>query len=285
MDELSDLIYSDEAAKNRVEFYHGYNSINFFVEDKGKEYEYETILNRLLEEKVHISTVFALGGKINVIKQFYECGEITNGIKNIYIVDGDFDRYTFPDEMINAPCFIYLKAYNIESYFIDEKACCQFAKGKLQCVDKVVKEKIDFMHWKNKIIYQAKKLFLCYCYLKKYHPSQESVSRSHYLFIDQKNGFERDDGAYNGYWKSILMLDHEAQRKIEEIIKIYEHINGNDYYNLICGKFLLTSLYCHLRNVVGKKINKDDLRWHLINNFKIASLNYVKEAILSQLEV
>lgn len=284
MDELGDLIYSDEAVINRVEFYQGYNSVNFFVEDKGKEYEYETILNRLLEGKVRIFTVFALGGKINVINHFHERGKLTNGIKNIYIVDGDFDRYVSPSEMINAPCFIYLKAYNIESYFIDEKACCQFAKGKLKCVDKDVKEKIAFVHWKTKIVHQATKLFLCYCFLKKYHPQQKSVSRNHYLFIDDNNGFERADGAYNDYWKKILALDSEAQNKIKEIAKKYNRINGRDYYNLICGKFLLTSLYCHVRNVIGKKFDSNDLRWHLINNFEIASLNYVKESILEQME-
>lgn len=284
MDELSDLIYSNEAAINRIEFYQGYNDVNFFVEDKEKEYEYETILNRLLEGKFRISSVFALGGKKDVIKRFYECGEISNGIKNIYIVDGDFDRYTYPDEMINTSCFIYLKAYNIESYFIDENACYQFAKGKMRCVDKVVKEKINFKHWKTKIVHQAKKLFLCYCFLKKYHPSEESVGRNHYLFIEQISGFEREDGAYDDYWKSILMLDQDAPRKIKEIAQIYEYINGNDYYNLICGKFLFTSLYCHLRNIIGKSFPQYDLRWHLINNFKITSLDYVKEAILAHID-
>ncbi len=285
MNDSSDLTYSKEAAISRVKFYQGFSDVNFFVEDMGKEYEYETILNRMLEGKVCPINVLGLGGKPNVIKHFHECGENTGGVPNIYLVDGDFDRYTSPEEMIVASCFIYLKAYNIESYFIDEEACYQFAKGKLKCVDSRVREKVDYSNWRDKIVGQAKKLFLCYCFLKKHHPSQESVSRNAYLFLDQKTGFERNDGAYDNYWKSILSLDSDTQKKIDEIIKAYEYINGSDYYNLICGKFLLTSLYCHLVNAIGKSFLQEDLRWHLINNFEITSLDYVKEAILAQIEI
>ena len=44
------LQFSEEAELNRYLFYSDLNEINFFVEDKDKEYEYETIFLRLFKE-------------------------------------------------------------------------------------------------------------------------------------------------------------------------------------------------------------------------------------------
>ncbi|TCL38079.1 uncharacterized protein DUF4435 [Anaerospora hongkongensis] len=277
-----ELVYSSEASATRYLYYQELNDINIFVEDAGKEYEYETIFKRLLGDQYSISTIFALGGKSNVRRRYEEFGSETPGnslIKNFYIVDGDFDRYINPDELINDPCFIYLETYNIENYFLDENACTQFAKGRLRCFDSVVKNKINFCFWKDTIVEQASKLFLCYCFVKKYFPSNESVKRSAYLFIDYKTGFERSDGAYQQYWEFILELDSDAEKKISEIANNYEQINGNNYYNLICGKFLIDSLYSYIRSIITSKFDKDDFKWHLINHFDISQLNYIKSII------
>ena len=42
-----ELRYTREAELNRYLFYKDINEINFFVEDKNKEFEYETILEKL----------------------------------------------------------------------------------------------------------------------------------------------------------------------------------------------------------------------------------------------
>lgn len=277
---LDDLMYSSEAQAARFLLYQGLNEINLIVEDANKQYIYETIFKRMLGNKYNIATVFAVGGKPAVIKSYYEFKNETDGIKNFYIVDGDFDRYILKDKMINDPCFIYLKTYNIENYFIDEEACLQFTKGRLKCLDKEVKRKINFEYWKKRIVHESSKLFMCYCFLKKYYPTVETLSRSSYLFIDYKTGFEREDGAYQEYWSSILELDENAQEKIEQLNLIYQNINGQDYFNLICGKFLLDSLCCYLRKILGSKFNFDDFEWHLVNHFDISRLDYVKHAIL-----
>lgn len=280
MDDSDELMYSDEAAATRYLFYQGLNDINLFVEDAGKEYEYETIFKRLLGENYHIDTIFAAGGKLKVKELFKELGEKKDEIKNFYIVDGDFDRYIYPDDMINNPCFIYLKTYNIENYFLDQVACIQYTKGKLKCLDCEAKEKLDFIRWKETIVTQSAKLFLCYCFIKKYHPEIQTLSKNPYQFIDQLTGFERTDGAYQQYWERVLQLDIDAGNRIAEIETIYKYINGDDYFNLICGKFLFISLSCHVRSIIGKKFKNEDLRWHLINNFDISKLEYVKTAIL-----
>lgn len=279
-DESDDLLYSAEAQATRFILYQGLNEINLIVEDANREHIYETIFKRMLGDQYNISTIFAVGGKPAVIERYKEFKSNTNGIKNYYIVDGDFDRYIYSDSMICDPCFIYLKTYNIENYFIDENACIQFAKGRLKCLDKEVKRRINFDYWKKRIVNEASKLFLCYCFLKKYHPTVKTLSRSSYLFIDNKTGFEREDGSYQKYWSSILEMDENAQEKIDELKHIYQNINGQDYFNLICGKFLLDSLCCYLRKILGSKYDFDDFEWHLVNHFDISKLDYVKFAII-----
>lgn len=280
IDDLDNLSYSQEALATRFILFQGLNSINLFVEDVGSEYLYETIFKRLLGDDYNIQAIFPQGGKPKVKECYLEFGEDTNGIKNFYIVDGDFDRYIHQNDMINSHCFIYLKAYNIENYFIDEKACIQFSKGHLKCLDNVAKSKVDFYNWKNRIVSESAKLFLCYCFVQKFHPTKGTLSRSSFLFLDQKTGFEKK-GEYQKYWnQEILPLDTRAQDKINEIDRIYKSINGNDYFNLICGKFLLDSLCAYLRNIFDDTFNKEEFKWHLVNHFDISKLYYVKQKIL-----
>lgn len=283
MNNLEDLAYSSEASVTRYMFYQGLNDINIFIEDEGKEYEYETIFKRLLGDKYKITSIFAGGGKKgieNIYKEFGIANENNPKIKNIYIVDGDFDRYIYPDKMIISPCYIYLKTYNIENYLIDENACIRFSKGRLRCLDEITKRKLDFEHWRTTIVGQASKLFLCYCFVKKFHPENKTLSRSSYKFIDCETGFERKDDAFTEYWGWILSLDNLAGNKISDIKAKYIEINGDDYFNLICGKFLLDSLCSYVRKVIGSKFDHDDFKWHLINNFDITKLNYVKDSIV-----
>lgn len=281
MDNSDELMYSSEASATRSLFYQGLNDINLFVEDAGLEYEYETIFKRLLKDKYCITAIFALGGKTNVKQKYAEFGSSMGGVKNFYIVDGDFDRYIAPDEMINDECFIYLRTYNIENYFVDQYACEQFAKSKLKCLDKEVTVRVGFADWKERIVNEAKKLFLHYCLVQKYNLGIKTLLRSHYMFIDQITGFEREDDSFEKFKNSILELAPDAEDKIAEIVIDYEALNGDDYSGLICGKFLLTSLFCHLRNIVRCNFKAEDLRWYLVNNFDISKLDYVKEKLLS----
>ena len=176
---------------------------------------------------------------------------------------------------------LYLRAYNIENYFVDQYACEQFAKSKLKCLDREVTVRVGFANWKERIVNEAKKLFLYYCFIQKSNLGIPTLSRSEYLFIDQMNGFERADDSFEKFKNSVLEVVPDAEDKIVEIATDYEAINGDDYSNFICGKFLLTSLYCHLRNIVNCKFRTEDFRWYLVNNFDISKLDYVKEALLA----
>ena len=59
-------------------------------------------IRRLLEDKFCIRAIFSLGGKSNVKKLYREFGNNTGGVKNYYIVDGDFDRYIDSESMIQT---------------------------------------------------------------------------------------------------------------------------------------------------------------------------------------
>lgn len=276
-----ELFFSEEAELNRYLFFSDLNDINFFVEDKDKEYEYETIFKRLLGDRYRISAIIAANGKPGVKEAFEEFGiydKTDVRKKNIFIVDGDFDRYIRCEEMIDSPHFIYLKYYNIENYFIDKNAVLKFAKGKLCLLDKDVKEKVKYEVWRNTIVEQAKKLFLLYCAVQSKLPEEPNVARREYLFINDQTGFERPN-AYQEYFDYIVEKEPNILLEVEKVRKKYEEINGCEYYGLICGKFLLTSLYVYLKGICKCNFTKNELRWALLNEFDISSLKYIKECV------
>lgn len=284
--DLGDLRFSDDSIIARYKIKKEYNTIHIFVEDKDKEYEYETIFQRLFEDDNTMSddNIYTVGGKAKLIEIFKELGECNaddSKIKHIYIADGDFDRYLNPEKMINSPNFIYLETYNIENYFIDEKASVLFLKGKLKCTDREVKKRLDFDNWLNKIVEQSTKLFLLYCSVQRLNPSEPNVARNPYEFLDMNTGFERSDGAYDRYFRQQEKMNNNISLAIYDIKRKYEKINGNNYFNLICGKFLMTSLYRHILHITKSSFREDDFRWGLICYFDISKLDYLKNKIIS----
>lgn len=278
MSEEQDLVYSLDAMINSMHFFQDINKIHIVVEDYNKQAEYESIFKRLLKDQYRIEKIFTVGGKQNV-KYCYEQLKNDSSLPVVFIVDGDFDRYKNPSEMILDDRFIYLKKYNIESYFIDEKACMMFAKTYLHKLDEEVKDRLKFYYWESTIVAQAKDLFFLYCYIQIYNPKEINVSRNPYLFIDSKTGFKRNDGAFEEFKERIYAQDENAEQRVQDIVLRYESINGQDYCSLICGKFLLTSLKCYLHNIVEVNFRDNDLRWYLINNFDVDELDYVREGI------
>lgn len=284
-DKNGDLVFSSEAAATRSVLYHGLNDINLYVEDENRQYEYEKIFQRLLGNHYSIKTIFAVGGKNKVEAAYREFGKQYHGIPNFYIVDGDFDRYIEAKrvKMIQDDCFIYLKTYNIENYLIDEQACISYAQGLLRQTEATVIQRVDYPSWKARIVSEAKKLFLCYCFVESIKAPEKSVGRSPYQFIDIATGFEKTDGSFDEYQDHVISLSVDYDAQMETIIEAYERENGDDYFNLICGKFLLTCLACHLNKLKNTKtkINEDDFKWFLINEFDVSSLEYVKQRILA----
>ena len=143
-DNVEGLSFSREALSNRSLFLAQLNDINIYVEDVGKEYEYEEIFERLFENNLNIFSIFPLGGKEAVIKGHQSKGlRDSNGKLNIFIVDGDFDNL-WDDQKIISPNLIYLTRYNIESYYCSKEAVIKFIRSFLKCTRNEAEAKIHF---------------------------------------------------------------------------------------------------------------------------------------------
>lgn len=289
MENTSDLVYSSDASANRYLYFKDSQDINIFVEDQNKEYEYEEIFKKLLPF-ANIKTIFSTGGKLAMKERFYEFGVVDPSMPshpNVFIADGDFDRIIFSKNMIRNEHFIYLDAYNFEDYLLDEIACIRFAMGKLHTSSAATKTILKFSEWYQKIIEQAKKLFITYCFIQSYYPMVPTLNNGAYIFINEKTGFERV-GAYKKY-KETLLSSHNInidceKEKLEAIDKKYQSIYGNDYWHLICGKFLIKSLMCYLGSKGVKHFREDDLRWWLIDHINLENLDYLSEKINKLIE-
>lgn len=267
MDNTDALLYTNEAEATRYFYYKDSQEINFFVEDKNKEYEYELLFEKLFPE-LKIKTIFSSGGKPAMENLFHEFGifDHDNDLHpNIYIVDGDFDVIINPSNMIQNDHYIYLDAYNIESLLFEEIACVRLSMCKLEKSFSYTKDKININAWYSKIINQSKELFYIYCFLKAYYPTIKNVGNSPYLFIDPNTGFEKAN-ALNEYKLTLKDSGIDlAQDKLDNIINKFSLEYGQDYWRLVCGKFVLTSLVHYLK-AKGVSVNYKDLKHHFLLN-------------------
>ena len=69
MESTDDLRYSSEAVETEYLFFCDLNDINIFVEDEGKEFEYETIFKRLLGKKYKITKTSSIELLIDAISE------------------------------------------------------------------------------------------------------------------------------------------------------------------------------------------------------------------------
>ena len=298
-----------------------------------EEYFYEKIFDRLFDNENMLLKPIGLGGKNKVISRFNENKEKGEN-DYFYLVDGDFDRY-IGIELIEDDRFIYLEAYNIESYIIDENVVYNFLTGRLKKTKSEVRDLFDFNKWKQKIVDESKKLFLCYAFIlsylnniedsdiiidKRYNAkgnsflSIENVSRSPFKFLNDKTGYEQV-GRFDEYYQEVILRLHidngykiSVNKEIIKCTKIlksysdydktqrvynssicsisekYESINGEDYYNLICGKFLISSLKSCIKNLLSREklmtnIYDQDFENQLASYCDIDKLSYVKDKI------
>ncbi len=267
MDNTDALLYTHEAEATRYFYYKDSQEINFFVEDKNKEYEYELLFEKLFPD-LTIKTIFSSGGKPAMENLFQEFGvfdQDNNSHPNIYIVDGDFDIIIAPDNMIQHEHYIYLDAYNIESLLFEETACVRLSMCRLEKGFSYTKDKIKIKDWYSKIINQSQKLFVIYCFLKAYYPTVKNVGNSPYLFIDPSTGFEKTN-VMDEYRLTLqdngINLD---QDKLDDILYKFSLKYGNEYWRMICGKFILTSLMHYLKTK-GVSVNYRDLKHHFLLN-------------------
>ncbi|NLQ55656.1 DUF4435 domain-containing protein [Streptococcus mutans] len=296
------LRHSPQALHNRQRFLANANDFNLYVEDTGYEFWYKEIFKRM---GYRIVSVIASGDKKRVVADYREYGPETDGKLNFYITDGDFWRYTSPEKMILDDCFIYLHTYNIESYFIDENYSTQFLKGRLRTDDQGVMESgFDFDEWQQCIVDESNSLFFMYATIEgltailgESTPSfSQDVGKTvsgAIQFLNFETGFVKEEALEKESERIMKLvskynLSDEFNRVMQEIIQKYHSVYGKEYYNLICGKYLFTSLTKYIQGILKSNsakttIEYNDFKWGCINSFDISKLDYIKDIIDTKL--
>ena len=272
------LFYSESALLNRVLFYSDYNDINIFVEDEFKEFIYENIFQRMFNYKIKINKILPMKGKKGVEKAFQEYGGAYDGKPAIYLVDGDFDL-VMGKEMISSPNYIYLEKYNIESYYIDEKAVLKYMAGKMKTTQKNVSEKIQYSGWEDMIYDAMKELFINYMIAQEVFPEEKNVGISPHTFF-YKNGYVNIDKVEE-YINQLRNRISDYDIKYDLYKRKFETILSGDTTKLVCGKYLLASLSNYLREKADVRFKEDDFIYFLASFLDIKTLDFVKERIVS----
>ena len=281
-DNIEGLLFSNDALLNRPLFLSCFNDVNIYVEDVGKEYEYEEIFERLFENDLKIFSIFPLGGKDAVINAYRAQNPIdTNGKINIYIVDGDFDNL-WDDLKIFAPNLIYLTRYNIEGYYCSKEAILKFLRGFLKCTRNEAETKMHFDEWQYYLRNEIGKLFVLFAVVKRCCPRMPNVQLGTGKFLNGNGRLIIEE-----YDKYLEMVSQEVDSVETLISDIYERINsqftGNEddrILSIICGKFQFESLCRFLESYCNKKIRRENLRASLIANFDLKPLRFLKEQML-----
>lgn len=270
------LFYSESALLNRMLFYSEYNDINVFVEDEYKEYIYENIFQRMFLDELKINKIFTMGGKNGVEKAFGQYGNQYDNKPVIYLVDGDFDLI-MGKEMINSPNYIYLDKYNIESYYIEEKAVLKYMSGKMKQTQKKVAEQIEYAIWENMAYDSMTKLFLNYIVAQTVFPEEKSVGNSPHIYFSE-NGYAiaKKIDEYIDNLKNRIV---DYQGIYDLYVEKFQIILFGDRTRLICGKYLLASLSKYLRTKTGTNFKDDDFIYYLVTVFSIEKLDFVKNKV------
>lgn len=272
-----DLHYSEDALLSRVLFLASTTEINIFVEDTGKEYEYEEILERLLDKEIKINMIFPTGGKPFLEEAYHLFGESDEYGKCFFIADGDFDLALNREQVI-APNFIYLKKYNIESYLIDKSAIIKFMRPKLQKTMLETEKIVDFDNWERQVAPYFKKLFALFFIVQDNKIGIINVAKSPAFFL-LKNGLP-DDYKFKEYLEEVEELLPGVNSMIETTINKLEQIYGVETTDFVCGKYCLESLAKYLCSKLHKhNIDNKALRSSLITHFEIQTIDYVRKKL------
>lgn len=270
------LEYTKEGLLNRVMFLSSTNEINIFVEDRNKEYEYQSIFERLLGSEILVKKVFAVGGKLEVEKAYREYGDVYDNRKNFYIVDGDFDLL-LEKAMIDSPNYIYLQRYNIESYYVDKNAALLYMAGKMKKVKEEVDTEICYDEWSKDTYSKLERLFLAYAVAQMELPGECNVGISEHTYLDEEGAISIEKvSTYENRLKERI-VDYNS--KLDLCQRKYKEVLNADSAKLICGKYILCSLAQYLRKKTRKNFKEDDFKYFMLSMFDISCLDFVKHRI------
>lgn len=283
MENEFDLKYSDDALLSRVLYLASPTKLNIFVEDADKEYEYEEIFERLFPEELKIDIIFPTGGKIKLEEAFELFGKSNEYGNCFFIADGDFD-IALKREQKNAPNFIYLSKYNIESYLLDKSVIINFMRPKLKKCKDEVEKKVEFETWGKEITPYLKAIFALHFIVQKNSKGIVNVAKGPSFFLNHNTGLPNENN-FALYIKEIEQQIPDVKEQLPNVIKSLESIYGSEISCFVCGKYIIDSMARYLVTKMKKtKVGYDDLKSYLISNFDISSLEYVKKQLFDYID-
>lgn len=278
------LEYSKEGLLNVDIFFD--NAINFYVEDSGKEYRYQTILEELFDVK--IETVFALGCKNNLKQKFRQLEQESNLNNSFFIADLDFD-YILKKDLINNEHFIYLEKYEIENYILEEKALIKFLKNQLCCLNSIAEKKLNYSVWFKEISEKLYELFILYLIVQYKSLNIDNTNQNANIYFDEEGNVNIKK--IDEYYKQVDNLLKERGYNMNEMIKKMKKLvleeYSNDFSKIIKGKYILIGIRKYLSNIIKKETNKKQnvndkhLEDFLYDFFDKKSLSFIKEKVIS----
>lgn len=250
---MEELEYSDNALLNKDLFFE--NDINFYIEDRGKEYRYANIFKELF--KVKIERVFALDGKNNLKKKYKELKDNNNLDNSFFIADSDFD-FLLEKDIIKNQHFIYLEKYEIENYILDEKAIIIYLIDKLQCMETTAKELLNYESWISETSNKSYKLFILYLIVQMLNIGVENTEENSNKYFDETGSvnISKINKYYEDIKEKLNIMNKNIDVEITKMEKIIKDKCDNDYSKIIRGKYLIVGMRKYLSNIISKKENR-----------------------------
>lgn len=277
------LEYSKEGLLNLDIFFN--NKINFYVEDSGKEYRYQTILEEIFDIK--IETVFALGCKNNLKQKFEQLKQESKLQDSFFIADLDFDFILNKDFIIDEH-FIYLQKYEIENYILEENALVRFLKNQLCCMKSSAIEKLKYQIWIEETNRELYELFILYLIVQENCLNLENTNQNANIYFNECGKVNTDK--INEYYQTVKEILDKEGKDIEKMINAMKNrvlnLYNNDLSKVIKGKFLLTGIRKYLSNIIKKetgkkqKVNDKLLEDFLYDIFDKTNLMFIKESVV-----
>lgn len=277
-----ELKYSDNALLNKDIFFD--NEINFYVEDEGQEYRYETIFSELFG--IEIESIFALGGKNNLKIKYEELKKQKKLNTSFFIADMDFD-FLLKKDIIENPHFIYLEKYEIENYIVDENAIIRFLKNELECMESKAKSILKYDIWIKETYKKLYKLFIMYLIVQKYKIELHNTKGNENSYFSESGSVNKSkiDNYYNILKQKLLEKDKDIEIEIQEIDNIVKFEYGSDMSKLIKGKYLIIGIRKYLSYIISsktktrRKVNEKFLIDYLFDFFDKSSLLFIKNKV------
>lgn len=212
-----------------------------FVEDEGKEKEYEITFRNYIENKSCKPKYISAGGKPTMLSIYYN-KTLQNKEHMIFLFDKDFDD--FLGKIIRDVNVVYTRYYNIETIYISKTSVSDALKMNYPDIDQY----FDYDKWICATIDSLKELLISFVLARKYdlHNVPSSYDKINKKIITSNKLNSKWIEEYIEIVKSTFNEEDYIDAR-NKIINFVEKTYSKDYEKLICGKILFLLLSCEIK--------------------------------------